>query len=432
MNADRVLAETFAAHEYLAPDPTDVLADIRRQAYGPPRRRHGRALTAIGAAIAVLAIAVGTTLLAGGDHHRTPVTPAPPEHQTTLDDRVGRFGTPTAGRFVDREHGFVLLMRCPYSTLNRFEVVDPRFQKPCVNVLLSSSDGGVTFDEHAVPAMTPDLATDTRLYVFDATHVAVAQTATTLTDNSGRSRDVPEARWVSSDGGTTWHRADVRPGAPVSTIPADGQFIGFDRLDGVAQVLTPDGIMHPLAETQAMQATVYEARWMVSAAGGAYFLYDGPVAEDPVANAGLKVSHDAGRTWQSIRMPSGVYYPRVIGYDGHWLYAIAQVGTDDIDGTVVASDDGGRTWQRMNQPKATDSLGTGFAVAPDGGVVYGSGTRLWHATGTGSFQRITNDSTIRNVLGLGPVIVADRVDRQGDITLVTSTNGTRWSVGQIR
>jgi hypothetical protein len=113
VNADRVLAETFAAHEHLAPDPADVLANIRRQVYAQPRRRRGRALTAIGAAIAVLAIAVGTTLLAGSAHHRAPVTPAPPEHKTTLDDRVGRFGTPMASRFVDRQHGFVLLMRCP-------------------------------------------------------------------------------------------------------------------------------------------------------------------------------------------------------------------------------------------------------------------------------------------------------------------------------
>lgn len=67
MNVDEVLSDTFAAHEYLAPDPDSVLREL-----GGRRRRRLRTRAAVGGAIlGVAVITAGVTVLAGsGDTSR--------------------------------------------------------------------------------------------------------------------------------------------------------------------------------------------------------------------------------------------------------------------------------------------------------------------------------------------------------------------------
>lgn len=65
MTADRILTDTFAAHEHLAPDAEATLAEITRRLDDPHPAR-GR-LAVVGAAAAVAAVAAGATLLVGDE-----------------------------------------------------------------------------------------------------------------------------------------------------------------------------------------------------------------------------------------------------------------------------------------------------------------------------------------------------------------------------
>src|SRR5262245_44903469 len=380
MNVDKVLATTFAEHEHLAPDAEAVLADLRRAIQPQQRHSHPSWLTAVGAAAAVAVIAVGTTVLVNRAQHSSPAAPPLPPHVLTLTDKVGRVGVPYGGRFVDRQHGFVALRRCEYSTLSPAESVDPRFQNICTYVLEVTTDGGATFQGRSLP-MPPqlDLGFVSSLIVFDATHLAVNQMAATADG-----KDFPAARWISSDAGATWTKVSLQQGGPVSQIPAGAQLLSSapDATSGPPWVMTPDGVAHPLTLPNTMPEDIgrYSAApwWATTRAGGSYFLYE----EDPTSNAGaaLAVSRDNARTWQPVHLPTGVFQASFMGFDGQWLYGRASTAESQFD-VIIASKDGGQTWQRLTLPKAKPQDGMGYAVAPDGGLLFDDGSHLWRANG---------------------------------------------------
>ena len=430
MNAERVLADAFADHEHLAPDAASVLAEIQHRLSGQPHRSQVRSLTAIGTAAAVVAIAVGTTLVVHGVHSAMPAKPSPPVHVLTLTDKVGRFGTPIGGRFVDRQHGFVALQRCTYSTISPAESVDPRFQDICQDVLLSTSDGGATFQRRTLPIRV-GFGSYARLLVFDATHLAVTQAAGS--DTTGKKTvNWPETRWISSDSGLTWTKVSLQPGLPVSEVPAGAQLLSYqDNQTGPPAIMTPDGVIHPLTPTGPLAASLESGPsypwYALTQADGSYFLYQVGDSDHPAPNAGLLVSRDRGRTWQTVRLPSGVVYPFVLGSDGSWIYAMAQRASDQVSTPFIASHDGGRTWRLVKLPKIQPSDGGGFGVAPAGGVLFDDGSHLWHADSAGAFTRLPGTVVTKNLAGLGPVMVAIRVAHGSDITLAASTDGTHWT-----
>jgi hypothetical protein len=434
MNAERVLADAFADHEHLAPDAASVLAEIQHRLPGHTRRSHVRSLAAIGTALAVVAIAVGTTLVVNGIHPATPAKPSTPAHVLTLTDRVGRLGTPIGGRFVDRQHGFVALLRCTYSTLSPAESVDPRFQDTCQDVLESTSDGGATFQRRTLPIKV-GFGSGARLIVFDATHLAVTQVALNGTI-AGRPQNAPEGRWISSDAGSTWIKVGLQPGPPVSEVPAGAQLLSYqDDQIGPPAVMTPDGVIHLLTPTGPLAASLASGPsypwYALTQAGGSYFFYQFGTSDHPAPNAGLLVSRDRGRTWQTVHLPPGVAYPSVIGSDGSWTYAVANPASADQSTTFIASKDGGRTWKRVTLPKTQPVDGQGFGVAPAGGVLFDDGSHLWHADSAGAFTRLPDTVVTKNLAGLGPVMVAIRVAHESDITLATSNDGIHWTNATI-
>lgn len=433
MNAERVLADAFADHEHLAPDAASVLADIQHRLTGTPHRSHVRSLAAIGTAVAVVAIAVGTTVVVKGVHPTAPAKPSTPAHVLTLTDKVGRFGTPIGGRFVDRQHGFVALQRCTYSTISPAESVDPRFQDICQDVLESTSDGGATFQRRTLPIKV-GFESYARLVVFDATHLAVTQAAVGGT-NGGKPVNIPETRWISSDAGSTWTKVSLQPGHPVSQVPAGAQLLSDqDNQIGPPAVMTADGVIHPLTPTGHSAASLASGPsypwYALTQAGGSYFFYQSGTDDHPAPNAGLLVSRDRGRTWQTVHLPSGVAYPSVIGSDGPWTYAIASTSAHQSM-TFIASTDGGRTWKRVTLAKTQPVDGQGFGVAPAGGVLFDDGSHLWRADGAGSFTRLPDTVVTKNLAGLGPVMVAIRIAHGSDITLATSTDGIHWTNATI-
>ncbi len=262
MNAERVLTDAFADHEHLAPDAASVLAEIQHRLSGQPHRSHVRSFAAIGTAVAVVAIAVGATLVVNGVHSTAPAKPSAPVHVLTLTDKVGRFGTPIGGRFVDRQHGFLALQRCTYSTISPAESVDPRFQDLCQDVLLSTSDGGATFQRRTLP-ITVGFESYARLVVFDATHLAVTQGAGGGTIG-GKPVNIPAGRWISSDAGSTWTKVSLQPGVPVSEVPAGAQLLSYqDNQIGPPAVMTP-GRCHSPAHADGTVGGVDGVRSVVS------------------------------------------------------------------------------------------------------------------------------------------------------------------------
>ncbi|WP_375504863.1 hypothetical protein [uncultured Jatrophihabitans sp.] len=83
MNAEQVLTATFTDHEDLAPDADEVLSAIQRKLADRHRRVVIRSFTVLGAAAAVVAIALAIRIVGGSPQHlRTAVTPAPVSHST--------------------------------------------------------------------------------------------------------------------------------------------------------------------------------------------------------------------------------------------------------------------------------------------------------------------------------------------------------------
>lgn len=442
MNAEQMLSDTFVRHEYLAPDAAAVLADIHEHLDTRPRRRISTLVAAVAAAVAVAGTAIAATIFLG------PAAPPPsdrptPAYVTTADDRVSQFGVPVGGRFVDRNHGFVVLERCPYSYRTPLAVGDPRYGVPCTDVLEATSDGGKTYHERALPT-TRMASID--LYVFDVSHLAIVQQGVTVAFGN-HEVNPPAARWISADGGVTWTPVDVQPGAAITEIPAGAQIIRLGNNGDRPAVLTPDGVSHPLTQSVVATAELAADRGTVTAAGGMYFLTSDADPRYPGTNGDLWISRDDGRTWQKAHLPAGATNPTVLGFDGHWLYAQAAAGSGSmtcspgiptscqlpaVSTLTVASDDGGRTWQEMQLPPNHDASYAFVGVAPSGGLIYDDGSQLWHANGAGHFVRMTEATKTQYLLGLGPAMVAIRVADDGTITLATSTDGAHWANATIR
>lgn len=423
MNVDEVLATTFAEHEHLAPDTSAVLADIRRQMVGRPREARGGWLAAVAAGAAVAAIVFGTTVLLSGAPRRSE-QPSLPPHVLTLADKIVRFGTPVGGRFVDRQHGFVLLKKCEYGTLSPAESVDPRFDVPCRDVLEATSDGGATFHKRTLPLSLDFMGFGT-LLVFDPTHLVLDVEATTFTVG-GKAQDSPAQRWISADGGATWRQVSRQPGSAVSVIPPDAQLLASHPYEGPPAVMTADGVTHPLLGTKPIAAPALGTDWYVLAyAGGSYFTLE----QTNTGSSRMIVSRDKGLSWQQAKMPQVKHapsvepVPSVVGFDGQWLYAMMDDATS-VPG-FVASRDGGRTWQALRPLKITARNGMGLGVSPAGGLFFDDGLGLWRADGTGAFKHVPGTSGLQFLGGLGQAMAAIHVSDDG-IALAISTDGTHW------
>jgi hypothetical protein len=351
-------------------------------------------------------------------------------------DRLGQFGLPVGGGFVDRTHGFIELERCG--------PVDPKTeQETCQDVIEVTSDGGATFDEHILPSPLPE--TSTHLYVFDAKHLVLAQSrggsySSAAPFPSKVPGMVERARWASSDGGKNWKAVSLDPGSPVAEIPDGAQILIDGQGARPTAVVTPDGVSHELTPANAMMTPDFYVSADYAPLGdvnGSYFLYDAKVdtnivGPEPLDN-GLRVSRDKGRTWSGVHLPTGVSGPTVVGSDGRWWYATANPVRMSDPETMLGSSDGGLTWRRFTlPPPPNDSyLPGGYAVLP-GGLLYSDGEDLWRAVGTGGFVRISDNVKTLHMVGLGPVAAALRMTVNGTITLATTTDGTHWLNGTIQ
>ena len=121
--------------------------------------------------------------------------PLPPAHPvpTVVDDsemdefgiELARSGIPSGGGFLDPDHGYLLLARCP----DRASPLD------CTARLLVTADGGAHFTERATPSIGGFMR-GAELRVFDGG----ALVFNALLDNA-RGELQTMRRWASPDGG---------------------------------------------------------------------------------------------------------------------------------------------------------------------------------------------------------------------------------------
>jgi hypothetical protein len=396
-----------------------------------------------GASVLVLATIVAITATVGPSPTSF-LTPGAPAHVTTLADRVGRFGIPIGGRFVDAQHGFVQLLQCPYTTLSLSEVNGPDFRDTrCRSVLEVTSDGGATFQQRRLPSTfgADGEFRHSELYVFDATHLVLNQPASDVsvpaTHGASAGTEVgvhiPARRWISSDAGASWTPVSLQPGRPVSLIPPGSQLAGASPDDYSPAEMTATGVTRPIMSAVNMFAPDFylAPSWApLGEVDGAYFAYPG----NPPSDLGLMVSRDNGATWQTVdRPPHGVNIT-IIGSDGHWLYATASADQSGFESLILASSDNGRTWHPTAiPPRARDiQFGVSYVIAPDGGVLYGDGAQVWHANGADPLKRISDPVKTEYFAGLGPVVVGTRLTPSGAISLAVSTDGIHWRNAVLR
>jgi hypothetical protein len=427
--------ESLLRDEFRAPlpyAPTPVLDAL--DAAFRTRRRRVVAIRATGCAALAAIAAVVITIAAGPSSSGDQA--AETAAQQAMEKRLEGFGLPVGGGFIDRTHGVVELERCG--------PVDPKTQQEtCQDFIEVTSDGGVTFHEHALPSKLP--STSTHLYVFDAKHLVLAQSlGGSFSSAAPFPSKVPgmveRARWASSDGGVTWRSVTLDPGRPVTQIPKGAQILVDGQGARPTAVVTRDGVSHELTPAQAMMTPdgyVSADYAPMGDVNGSYFLYDGTVDTNVLGpgppDNGLRVSLDMGVTWSPVHLPKGAAGPTVVGADDNWWYATAEPIKITDPQPVLASRDGGRTWQRLTVPPSNASdFVPSYAVLPSGGILYSNGADLWHAVGAGAFTRIRDNERTLYMVDLGPVVAALRMTPNGTITLATTTDGAQWENGTIK
>lgn len=392
------------------------------------RRRRRAWHSGIGIAVALLLVAGGIALgrRSGG------VEPSHQSDSVFLDAGEAAaygYGMPVEGTFLDARHGWVVLERCW-----QVDYAGPNQQREqCANVLEVTTDGGATFTEHPLPtSLDPS---SFQLYVFDASHLVLAENVTN--DNTAPPPFmVDRARWTSSDGGATWKPVSLALGSPLDSIPTGAQIlVNGPSTNEPITVLTADGVAHVLTPaaaypaTQVVYGSIIAPMSPVGPVGGAFYLYG-----QTGSGYSARVSHDQGRTWPSSHLPRNEMGIVVIGSDGDWTYAI---GIDSGFGppNLYASHDG-LDWQAVPAPRAdTNANGSahspGYATLPSVGLLVDDGAQIWRTVGTAGLTAVPDPVETRNLIGCGPTAVALRIDRGGTITIATTSDGVHWTDGKI-
>jgi hypothetical protein len=335
--------------------------ELHRTLGGRPPRRQVLLLT-----IMLLVVAGGAAIWLRRDP--PPVDPLP--------DDLGLASPPQAD-FLDIDHGYVLLGRCPAPTCEAWAGV--------------THDGGQTWHTAILPGLrfSRDEGISARLIALDDQHAVlegyensavvdvVPPELATIRPPSGR-------RWYTSDGGHTWTRVAPDPVAAVDEIPVGAQVttaLGADRhrqivlrlirLDGTSAVLAaPPTVPHNIEELDGILTTAPDGSYWVVARG------EGTTT--------VVVSRDRGRTWSALPWPAGHPAPghRYDFYagDGVTVY-LADTGSF----RVWRSSDAGATWEELTVPFSSGIPDTGLRAAslPDGRLLVFQPLNLLFVTTSG-------------------------------------------------
>jgi hypothetical protein len=396
-------------------DLVDSTLRIRRRRVAVHGLISVTAIIALATALAAVAVRAHPTV--------SPIVPRPVPSavESTL---LSNPGYPIGGRFVDRQHGFVMLLRCPAAQIG----------DGCRDYLETTVDGGATFHESVLPGTPGTTAVfATRLYVFDTVHLVFDQGHSQGGASQPPTTNQAPSRWISADAGATWTPVSTRSGSSLSVLPADSQLSNAAETMAAAQ-LTVDGVTHRLNSAGPAGVTFNsDVNTYTGKIGGSYFL-DNVVESNPPSDTGLRVSVDDGRSWHAVNLPNDVTNPEIVGSDGRWIYAVADGGPGDGRRIAIISSDGGRNWQRVRLPDVpiAPTLGVSYAMSPDGGLLYADGSRVWRLRGDGKFEPVVEGAPTIFLLTLGPAVGALQTDTAGNVSLAVSTDGSHWHAGTRR
>ncbi len=285
--------------------------------------------------------------------------------------------SPPQADFVDADHGYLLLGRCPRQTCEAWVGV--------------THDGGQSWHAAAVPGLPFEGGEpiDARLITLDADRAIIEGfenfAVTTVVDERVASARPPSGRrWYTSDGGRTWSPVRPDPVATLDEIPTGAR--AFATLsDGpsqriVVRLVRLDGTSAVLGSTPTPSYRVVETE-VVDAPDGSHWVVTRGTGTTTVFR-----SQDRGRTWAPVPWPAGHpaedhRYGFYAG-DGVTVYLV-----DEGSFRAWRSRDAGGTWEPLVVPFSAGIPDAGLSgmSLPDGRLLlYQPLNALFVSTVTGS------------------------------------------------
>ncbi len=260
----------------------------------------------------------------------------------------------TEGTFMDADHGYLLLGRCPTEV--------------CETWVGATEDGGRSWRAAFVPGLTfpRDVGVTlprADLIGLDAMHAAIETYETTPFDTPAH------RRWYTSDGGRSWSEVPVMPVATVDEIPdghAYAAFLDTPHTVGV-RIIRMDGSSALLANVpQSPYVTSWLSNNLIEAPDGSLWIR---AAGDGPGEQALYRTTDRGRSWSNVPWPGqsevGHGY-RFHPGDGATVYLL-----DEGAFRTWRSNDAGATWSEIAVPfdnKDLDISFYGYSL-PDGQLI---------------------------------------------------------------
>ena len=388
------------------PEP-EVLIDLGQAPPEPtPRPRRLTAGVASALAIAVVAaVAVGGAQFLNRGSNSATIAPRASATEPTPEDGLALAGIPSLApmqaTFTDAEHGYLVMLRCPAGKVEE-----------CTSDLSVTDDGGHSWSRRGLPGAA--LATTIGmggLFVFDDGGLVFDQPEGYVSTGSEAmpmpspgpdgemSFDVttmpgyrPARRWVSRNGGQTWHEVSrTAKGtvseaavdsllffpehnlfAPMAIDPSTDPSVVFEQLNPPAEVLRPDGTSARLKN--APKGGSFSSHAVVHARDGSIWVVgfspSGPVA--PPTGSGefefpgtvIRVSRDRGRTWHAVTAPDGMAAGQFFTADGRALCFLNYKWPEQAQALVFSHDSGAR-WTTLAVTKSGSTVDDiGYSVAP--------------------------------------------------------------------
>ncbi|HEV2086837.1 MAG TPA: sialidase family protein [Cryptosporangiaceae bacterium] len=336
------------------------------------RARSRRHRHRVGAALAAVAVVAGGWQLAGY------LVPGP--EGTTPADRQGSELYPSLvlSAPATAEPGATVQVSFADAS-NGFALTAPcpATPTPCRPNFWATTDGGRTWARRALPPGAGINTSSGVVYAVGPTSVFVGGEAVSSEAGANPNGGEVSAETLvfSRDAGRTW-QAVPPVTASVPSIPAGGYLEArCDRGYDRCEVVTTDpatGVRAGLRTQPPLNPSVASGVW-VGTDGGRWVSGQAPDGAPAIA-----ITRDDGRTWALSTFPrlgSPIGGPRVVTRDGRELYALMAIEHRDVKnglGPIYHSTDGGKRWALVPAERGRPTSMTGGVLLPDGRLLLGT------------------------------------------------------------
>jgi len=406
----------------LSGEPSDVLESA-------PRRPGARAALAAGT-VALLIVAVVQVAnrtwpdavaqaVPSQTQQRGQASPSPVREldPAPLLDRL------VEATFSDRDHGYVTMIRCPAHR-----------HRECTAEIMFTGDGGRLWSRVRSPSEDrPFDGPLSQLYVFDKDTLVIDRgdfvpdpgvNATPANDSSPRPAGLPgyqpSRRWVSRNGGLSWHEVSPDPVGMVEEI-SDGERLIFPSrmFSTVAQVLRPDGSSARLANVPLGKLGPATAVTMED--GGVWLFGDAADDSGSYVSTSVYVSRDRGRSWRAVKLPEGVVSAMVLIAAGGTVCLIQYL---DGGATIYTSRNSGATWRDLQlSPVFAPGFDTTVVPLRNAALLIAHGGKLYrNDLRTGSLAALPDSPTLSGLVPAGAWVLGMSPDQ----AVWGSPDGSAW------